>query len=121
VKLHHNRVECLLHSDWDARPANPEPGRATCASRSCSAFQHHEYVPAVHGPFGLVMNITGDKARAEERTGPDIVASASVNRDTGGAKIPTIVGRCGCSYQPEDEQHAVDCKLGPSIPGKEMG
>jgi hypothetical protein len=66
------------------------------------------------------MNITVDKARAEERTSPDTVAIASVNRDTGGAKILTIVGRCDCSYQPEDEQHAVDCKLGPSIPGKEI-
>jgi hypothetical protein len=66
------------------------------------------------------MNITGDKARAEEPTSPDIVASASVDCDTGGTQILTIIGRCGCSYQPEDEQHAVDCKLGPPIPGKEM-
>jgi hypothetical protein len=37
------------------------------------------------------MNITVDKARAEERTSPDTVAIASVDRDTGGAKILTIV------------------------------
>jgi len=66
------------------------------------------------------MNITVDKARAEERASPDTVAIASVNRDTGGAKIWTIVGRCNCSYQPEGEQHGVDCKLSPSIPGKEI-
>ena len=66
------------------------------------------------------MNITGDNAPTEEPTSPDIVASAGVNCDTGGTKILAIVGRCGCSYQPEGEQHAVDCKLGPSIPGEEM-
>jgi hypothetical protein len=66
------------------------------------------------------MSIAADKARAEERTSPDTVAIASVNRNTGGAKVLTIVGRCDCSYQPEGEQHAVDYKLGPSIPGKEM-
>jgi hypothetical protein len=66
------------------------------------------------------MGITIGKARAEERASPDGVAMTSVDRDTGTAKIWTVVGRCGRCCEPKSEENAIDCELGPSIPGKEM-
>jgi hypothetical protein len=67
------------------------------------------------------MDITIGKARAEERARPDAVAITGVNRDTGAAKVWTVVGRRGRSCEPENEEDGIDCQLGPSIPGKEVG
>lgn len=67
------------------------------------------------------MNIAISKTGAEKRAGPDGVAMTGVDRDTGGAKIRTVVRRCDGSHEPEDEETGIDCELRPSIPGKEMG
>lgn len=66
------------------------------------------------------MNITIDKARAEELAGPDTVAIALVDSDTGMAEVWAVVGRCDGGCQPESEENAIDCELSPSAPGKEM-
>ena len=66
------------------------------------------------------MSVTIDETRAKEMAGPDAVAIASIDRDTGAAEVLTIVGRSDGGCEPEGEENAVDRELGPSIPRKEM-
>lgn len=117
--VHHDRIEGLLHRDRDACSANPESCGAARASRGCSALEHRQHVARIQRSF-LVMSITIDKARAKERASPDTVAPTGVDRNAGAAQVGAIVWRCGRGRQPESEKDAVNRKLGPSVPGKEM-
>ena len=67
------------------------------------------------------MTVAIEETGAKEVASPDTVAITAVDGDADAAEVWTVVGRSDGGCKPESEEKGVDCKLRPSVPGKQMG